>query len=455
MSREPRTDDLRPMTSVQIQQTRDFVESLQEKCETYWDMVEIGDQLSRELEITPELVILYADAVEDYNSWYEGWRMNTWRIEGESPFGPAIVPPLLVSHFVLSVQFDHTKPFAIGSIHTFHDSEILEPIPVGAKVRITAKAIDKFVKRERRYVRHEVTVEDAADGAIVFPRGSRHPFPLTRSADWKRKLGAMLDAPERQIGAANGEAIGGDSEDPRRGRGAEARAHPRRGCRSVLREGLRQHDARRGRRAPRDDQAFHLRQFRLQDQLCSRRSARAACSAAADALDAVLARRLSPRETPGNVRARLRDRGPWNARSTSPSTCGKKRTSNPADARRIGEMRREFFGRMTKLLEKGAAAGEFDVDDAQMAALGIGGAVTWSTFWYRPDGRLSLAEIAESDDEAHSRPRRGVSPTEAPARRAAGRGRGSWARLRASIRFAAQTKIRCKLLVSRLLFPLE
>ena len=168
LNHEPRTDDLRPMTSVQIQQTRDFVESLQEKCETYWDMIEVGDCLARELEITPELVILYADAVEDYNSWYEGWRMNTWRIEGESPFGPAIVPPLMVSHFVLSVQFDHTKPFAIGSIHTFHDSEILEPILVGAKVRITAKAIDKFIKRERRYVRHEVTVNDVASGKLYF-----------------------------------------------------------------------------------------------------------------------------------------------------------------------------------------------------------------------------------------------------------------------------------------------
>ena len=99
---------------------------------------------------------------------YEGWRMNTWRIKGESPFGPAIVPPLLVSHFVLSVQFDHTKPFAIGSIHTFHDSEIFEPIPVGAKVRITAKAIDKFVKRERRYVRHEITVADVSDDRLYF-----------------------------------------------------------------------------------------------------------------------------------------------------------------------------------------------------------------------------------------------------------------------------------------------
>jgi acyl dehydratase len=162
----PASDQLRPMTEIQIQQTRDFIDSLKEECQTYWDMVSVGDVLSRDLTITPELVILYADAVEDFNPWYEGWKMNTWRIPGESPFGPAIVPPVMMSHFVLSVQFDHTQPFAIGSIHTFHDSQILAPIPVGATVRITATAIDKYIKRERRYVRHEVTVSDVADGTL-------------------------------------------------------------------------------------------------------------------------------------------------------------------------------------------------------------------------------------------------------------------------------------------------
>ena len=125
-----------------------------------------SDVLQRDLRITAELVILYADAVEDYNPWYEGWLMNTWHIKGESPFGDAIVPPLLVSHFVLSVQFDHTKPFAVGSIHTWHDSEIIEPIPVGALVRIKCKAIDKIEKRGRRYVRHAVTVEDPDSGKL-------------------------------------------------------------------------------------------------------------------------------------------------------------------------------------------------------------------------------------------------------------------------------------------------
>lgn len=168
MSSISQADALRPMSSIQIEQTRDFIDGLTSVAEPYWNMVEIGDELVRELEITPELVILYADGVEDFNPWYEGWKMNTWRTEGESPFGGAIVPPLLVSHFVLSVQFDPARPFAIGSIHTFHDSEILEPIPVGATVRITTRAADKYVKRERRYVRHVVTVEDVKTGVLYF-----------------------------------------------------------------------------------------------------------------------------------------------------------------------------------------------------------------------------------------------------------------------------------------------
>jgi hypothetical protein len=162
------TDALRPMSPVQVAQTRAFIDGLESGAQTYWDMVAVGDEKSRELKITPELVILYADGVEDYCSWYEGWRMNSWRIAGESPFGGAIVPPLLVSHFVLSVQFDHTRPFAIGSIHTNHDSEILAPIPVGATVRITTRATDKYEKRGRRYVRHAVTVEDVGDGTLYF-----------------------------------------------------------------------------------------------------------------------------------------------------------------------------------------------------------------------------------------------------------------------------------------------
>jgi hypothetical protein len=50
----PATDGLRPMTSIQIEQTREFVGSLSEKSQTYWDMVSGGDELSRELHLTAQ-----------------------------------------------------------------------------------------------------------------------------------------------------------------------------------------------------------------------------------------------------------------------------------------------------------------------------------------------------------------------------------------------------------------
>jgi D-alanine-D-alanine ligase-like ATP-grasp enzyme len=54
---------------------------------------------------------------------------------------------------------------------------IFEPIPIGAKVRISAKAMDKFIKRERRYVRHEVTVEDVTSG-LLYMRETRDILSL-------------------------------------------------------------------------------------------------------------------------------------------------------------------------------------------------------------------------------------------------------------------------------------
>ena len=90
------------------------------------------------------------------------------------------------------------------------------------------------------------------------------------------------------------------------------------------------------------------------------------------------------------------------------------------DARRIGEMRREFDAKLTRLLEKGIASGEFHLEDARIAALSIGGMVSWSYVWYRPQGRLNLSDVAEhmtrlilalagvgtASQEAKPRPRR-------------------------------------------------
>jgi AcrR family transcriptional regulator len=67
----------------------------------------------------------------------------------------------------------------------------------------------------------------------------------------------------------------------------------------------------------------------------------------------------------------------------------------PADAEAINGLRREFDGKFHALLRQGADSGEFVVGDAQLASLAIGGIVSWSYVWYRPDGRLPPAEAAD------------------------------------------------------------
>ena len=68
---------------------------------------------------------------------------------------------------------------------------------------------------------------------------------------------------------------------------------------------------------------------------------------------------------------------------------------SPEDSDAINEMRREFDRKFCALLGEGVATGEFIVEDVQLTSLAIGGIVSWSYVWYRPNGRLSPGETAE------------------------------------------------------------
>ena len=65
------------------------------------------------------------------------------------------------------------------------------------------------------------------------------------------------------------------------------------------------------------------------------------------------------------------------------------------DGEIINEMRREFDRKLCALLEAGVASGEFAIDDVQITSLAIGGLVSWSYVWFRPNGRLTPAETAD------------------------------------------------------------
>ena len=59
----------------------------------------------------------------------------------------------------------------------------------------------------------------------------------------------------------------------------------------------------------------------------------------------------------------------------------------------IVQTQKKFDRLLSKLLTDGVAAGAFEIPDVSLAALAIGGMISWSYTWHRPHGRLSVEEL--------------------------------------------------------------
>lgn len=70
-----------------------------------------------------------------------------------------------------------------------------------------------------------------------------------------------------------------------------------------------------------------------------------------------------------------------------------------SDYLRLSGLRREFDRKLVVLLDRGVADGSFHLADTGVAALAIGGLVSWAYVWYRPQGRLSVEALAETTSQ--------------------------------------------------------
>jgi AcrR family transcriptional regulator len=59
----------------------------------------------------------------------------------------------------------------------------------------------------------------------------------------------------------------------------------------------------------------------------------------------------------------------------------------------INALRKRFDRVLSDLLEEGTSTGEFHIADIRVAALAIGGMVSWAYTWYQPGGRLSIDDV--------------------------------------------------------------
>jgi AcrR family transcriptional regulator len=66
---------------------------------------------------------------------------------------------------------------------------------------------------------------------------------------------------------------------------------------------------------------------------------------------------------------------------------------SPEALAEIVKEQKRFDRLLSKILADGVAAGEFEIKDVSLAALAIGGMISWSYTWHRPDGRLPTDEL--------------------------------------------------------------
>ncbi len=66
----------------------------------------------------------------------------------------------------------------------------------------------------------------------------------------------------------------------------------------------------------------------------------------------------------------------------------------PEALEEINRLRKRFDRKLSNLLRDGVVTGEFIVKDVNLAALAIGGMISWAYAWHRPNGRLNIGELS-------------------------------------------------------------
>jgi hypothetical protein len=163
MSDEPIAhDDLQPMSETQVAQLEAHIAKLERGHQSMWEIPE-GTELTWDLVVSPELVIMYADGVEDYNPWYEAWPVGP----GESPFGTAVAPPMLVPRMQHYFHREGQGRSEIGGVAVSWSTELIEPVLIGTTVRWHGKLTRRYIKRGRQYTEREFTIVDAETGKLL------------------------------------------------------------------------------------------------------------------------------------------------------------------------------------------------------------------------------------------------------------------------------------------------
>jgi acyl dehydratase len=119
-----------------------------------------GDE---EIEITPELVNWYVEAIESDHPWYHG----------DSPFGGPIAPALILPSAPYRSANLWYLPNRYGNLHAKMQWELFRPIAIGEVISRSGVVVDRYVKRDRDFVVAESELRDAHGQLVARTRATQ------------------------------------------------------------------------------------------------------------------------------------------------------------------------------------------------------------------------------------------------------------------------------------------
>lgn len=146
---------------------------------TSYEEIEVGADLgSVEWSVSAEGVQGLLENDDEQHEWYVD----------ASPFGGPIVPPMATYP---PVRILFTRKYNVRGLFFQFEHEFIRPMFYGQKVTITGRVVDKWIKRDREYVKYEAEGRNEA-GELLFRTRRAHVLDyIKRSAP---RAGVGLDS---------------------------------------------------------------------------------------------------------------------------------------------------------------------------------------------------------------------------------------------------------------------
>ena len=143
---------------------------------TSFDEIEVGRVLGEmDWVVTPEMIQKQCEMDADYHTWYFL----------DSPWGGRIAPPQISyrpPRWLLS------RTYNVRGLFVKWEMENLKPIKPDVTMRVTAKVIDKYVRKEREFVVYESEAKDP-EGQVIFRTRRTHVLDVIERTAARAGLG--------------------------------------------------------------------------------------------------------------------------------------------------------------------------------------------------------------------------------------------------------------------------